>query len=205
MLQVRYWLLGICIVFTMQLHGQGVGYGLTAKTDLYQRFVNPEDEIANRSAGGIFSLGLGPKLWIGGENMSFSAEASFNYAPFAISLDDYKGMGAMSFPLMAKFNFGGTSTHNREGKFGLSVGGGIQYSRTELYGLRGSFADMGVTRNYFRTYVAEVGYGFGLSGFAIMGYVRYGRNTDLKANTFNFGIAYDFNLPVLKELTDPEF
>lgn len=184
---------------------QGLGYGLTGKLGLYSRYANPEDGIASRSAGNVLNIGLGPKLWVGGEKMSVSIEGAATWSPFAFSLSDYKGMGALAFPVLAKINFGGLSTHNREGKFGFSIGGGLQWSRTELYGLRNSFEDQGVVRDYFKTFIGEIAYGFGLSGFAGSLYVRYGGNSDIEANTFNLGIGVDFNAPKLKEFTDPEF
>ena len=44
---------------------------------------------------------------------------------------------------MAKLNFNGLSGLDREGRLGFSVGGGIQYSKTELYGLDDSYASQG--------------------------------------------------------------
>lgn len=185
---------------------QAFGYGFTAKTDIYQRYANPKDDIAARSAGSfLLNLGVGPKLWVGGEKFSFSAEATANIAPFALALSDYKGLGAGAFPVIGKLNFGGLSSLNREGKFGFSIGGGIQWSRTELFGLKDRFSEQGVERKLFKTYIGEVSYGFGMSGFAIQAFLRVGIEPDTDANTINFGIAYDFNLPRLKELTDPEF
>ena len=126
-------------------------------------------------------------------------------SPFSLALNDYKGLGAVSFPVMAKLNFQGLSALNREGKFGFSIGAGIQWSKTELFGLKNSFEEQGVSRDLFKTYILEAAYGFGMSGFTLHAFVRYGWNKGTDANTLNFGIGYDFNLPTLKELTDPEF
>ena len=182
------------------------GAGLTVKNDLYLRYSNPDDDIASNAAGSfLLNLGVGPKLWIGGEDFSVSAEGSAVFSPLALSLGDYKGLGAGAFPLMMKLNFQGLSGVNKEGKFGFSIGGGIQWSRTELFGLKDSFEEEGVERKLFKTYIGEIAYGFGMSGFAGYAFIRYGWEADTKANTINFGIGYDFNLPRLKELTDPEF
>lgn len=200
------WLIGIVLMVASTGVKAQFGYGITAKTEIYTRYSNPSDEIAAAGAGSLLlNLGIGPKFWIGGENFSFSAETAAIISPLALSIGDYKGLGAVGFPVMGKFNFRGLSGVNREGKFGWSIGGGLQWSRTELFGVTSKFEDRGISRKLFKTYVAEVGYGFGMSGLMIQGYVRYGRNPDLGANSFSIGISYDFNLPLYKELTDPEF
>jgi hypothetical protein len=204
---MKYTLLLLMSIFCLTtLQAQPFGIGLTVKNDLYQRYSNPKDEIASGSAGSfLLNFGLGPKFWVGGEDFSVSVEGSANIAPLALSTGDFKGLGAGAFPLMMKFNFQGLSGVNKEGKFGLSIGGGIQYSRTELFGLKNSFAEDGVERKLFKTYIGEIAYGFGMSGFAGYVFLRYGRESDTKANTFNFGLGYDINIPRFKELTDPEF
>jgi hypothetical protein len=181
------------------------GYGFTLTNDIYHRYANPKDNIASRSAGSaILNLGLGPKIWIGGQNMSFSAEAQATIGFLGLALEDYKGLGTASFPIMGKLNFNGISALDREGRLGLSIGGGIQYSRTELYGLSDDFAAEGVQRKYFKTYIAQAGYGFGISGFAVNGFLKYGWNKDTSANIFALGLQWDFNIPMLKKISNPE-
>lgn len=193
------------ILSSAELIGQ-VGYGFTAKTELYSRYKNPPDGIASPSAGsGLLNIGLGPKIWFGNENFSFSPEAVVVFSPFALSSGDYKGLGAVSFPIMAKFQFGGMSNFNRDGKFGFAIGAGIQYSRTEAFGLKSSFEELGVSRSYFKTYIIEADFGFGLSGFDLHGLVRYGFNKDIDANTLSIGIGYNFNIPCLEEAINSDF
>jgi hypothetical protein len=94
---------------------------------------------------------------------------------------------------------------DRDGKLGFSIGGGIQYSKTEIYGLSASAANMGATREWFRTYIAQAGYGFGLVGFGLHAYVRYGFNPDLVgASNWSVGFQYDFNVPMLRKIATPE-
>jgi len=182
-----------------------IGVGLTAHTDIYQRIANPPDGLMSRSAGSVLlNLGGGPKIWIGARDFSVSFEAQASLGIVGLSVSDYKGLGMLSFPIMAKLNFGGVSALGFEGKQGFSIGGGIQYSKSELYYLSSEAKDLGVKRDYFKTFIAQAGYGFGISGFAILGYLRYGWNAETKANVFNFGIQYDFNLPQLKKITNPE-
>ena len=182
------------------------GIGLTVSDDLYNVYSNEEDGIAHRRNGSaLLSLGIGPKIWVGGESFTVSAEAQVNYAPFGLAIKDFKGMGALSFPIMAKVNFGGLSGMNSKMALGFSAGGGIQYSRTELYGLKDEYADQGVTRDYFKTYNVQIGYGIGISGFTAELFTRYGFNPDLDgANNFHIGLQFGFNLIHLKKIRKPE-
>lgn len=184
-----------------------VGFGVTASTDLYQRYVNPIVFDANnesRAAGNaILNLGIGPKLWFGGEDFSVSLEGQVVWGITTFSLDEYKGMGSASFPFMAKLNFGGLSGLNKEGKMGWSIGGGLAWTKTEAYGLSDDArADLHV-RDYFPTFMTQIGYGFGISGFSTHGFVRYGFDSDNEASTLNIGLQFDFNVPMLNKIADP--
>lgn len=181
------------------------GLGMTVSNDLYNRYANPRDGIAHNANGSILlNLGIGPKLWIGGESFSFSLETQAVIGFFGISFPDTKGLGNLAFPMMAKLNFAGLSALNKEGRFGLSLGGGIQHNRTELYFLDNGYEERGVDREFFKTYVVQLGYGFGITGFAANFYVRYGFNPDLDgANSLNIGLQYDFNFRKLVKIDDP--
>lgn len=195
----------ILVVYTIQLHAQ-IGYGFTASTDLYNRYVNPKDNIQSPSSGSaLLNLGAGPKIWIGGKKFSFSAEGQAVLGFLSLSSKDYKGLGSIAFPVMGKLNFKGLSGFNSEGQTGFSIGGGIQWSKTEFFGLQDAAKTKGVVRDYFPTYVVQVGWGFGVSGFGLQGIARYGINPDdSSSNTLNIGIQYDFNLPLLKRIDNPE-
>jgi len=200
-------LIAVCLLtLCLQVAQTQIGYGLAMKTDLYNRYTNPEDGVPHRSVGSaLLNIGFGPKIWFGGDQFSFSAETGVNFSPFAFDVNEFKGLGAASFPILAKINFGGLTGMNKQGKVGFSLGGGLQYNRTELFGLRNQFKALGAERSFYRTYVVEAAVGFGLSGFNLQFFTRYGWNSNLDADALNFGIAYDFNLPTLKKLTDPEF
>jgi hypothetical protein len=201
---MRNLIIAVILLLTTSANAQ-FGIGLTASTDIYQRYSNPKDDVSYRSAGStLLNLGLGPKIWLGGEKFSVSFEGQATVGLLGLSLGDYKGLGMASFPIMMKFNFGGLSTLDKEGKTGFSIGGGIQYSKTEMFYLNEAAKDAGITRDFFKTYVAQFSYGGGLSGFGIMGFLRLGYNPDNKANTLNFGIQYDFNFRGLKQITNPE-
>ena len=199
----------VWIIALLTLGGYSVSaqfaYGFTMKTELYNRYANPSDDIASRSAGSaLVNIGLGPKLWFGGKKFAVSPEATVVFSPLALSTGDFKGIGAVSFPLMVKLQFGGLSSFV-DNRFGFALGGGLQYTRTELFGLSNEFEELGVERNYFRTYIIEADFGFGTSGFTIHGLIRYGFNPDTDANTISVGVGYDFNVPRLKERTNSEF
>jgi len=182
------------------------GIGLTFNNDLYNRYVNPEDGLGDHRGNGsaILNLALGPKIWIGGENFSFSAETQANWSVFGLSMPDYKGLGSLSFPILGQLNFNGISGLNKEGRTGLSVGGGIQYNKTEIYSLNDDFEERGGKREYYRTYIAQVAYGFGVSGFAVKLFGRYGWNPKLDgASSLNIGIQWDFNFIKMKDISSP--
>lgn len=183
-----------------------VAWGATFKHDLYNRYANPSDGIASRTAGSaLLNVGLGPKMWIGAGDIAISPEVSFMFSPFALSTGNYKGLGAFSIPMLVKLEFLGNSNVNHDGKFGFSLGGGLQWSRTELWYLKDSFEEQGVERSFFRTYVIEADFGYGMSGFDLHLFVRYGWSEDTDAHTLNIGMGYDFNIPKLRKETDADF
>jgi len=179
------------------------GYGATANYNLYQRYTNPADVGKDSAGSALLNFGIGPKLWVGGEKFSFSAEATANLGLLGFSVGDYKGLGMLAIPIVGHLNFGGLTNMGKEGKFGLVLGGGIQYNRTELYYTNNDFDELGGTRDYFRTIILEGGYGFGMSGFSGYGILRYGWDPNSNANNFSIGLKFDFNIPKLKMITDP--
>ena len=194
----------ICITFSVGYSQFGIG--LTASHDIYQYYQNPDDALDESTSAGsaLLNLGLGPKIWMGNNDFSISLEAQATIGFFGLSIRDYKGLGTASFPIMAKFNFAGLSGLDKEGKFGWSMGAGIQYNKTELYYLNDSFEEKGGERDLFRTYVGQVGYGFGMSGFSAHAFIRFGYHPDSGARSFNIGLQYDFNIPKLRQIVDPE-
>lgn len=196
----------VFLTFVSTLKSQ-FGYGFTVSNDLYHRYVNPkvENEVAGRSAGSaILNLGVGPKIWIGNKNISFSAETQAIIGFLGLSSGDYKGLGTVAFPVIGKLNFKGLSSFDKEGKMGFSIGGGLQWNKTELFGLSDEFQSKGLKRNLFKTYIVQAGYGFGLSGFTAHGFVRYGFNNEFKSSALSIGLQFDFNYPMLRKITSPE-
>ena len=204
---MKHLYLVLVFICTTQLLQAQFGYGINITNDLYQRFTNPESENdadIYRSAGSLLlNFGIGPKIWVGAPRFSFSLESSANIGLLGLALKDFKGMGTHHIPVIGRLNFGGLSGLDKEGKFGWSIGGGVQFNKTELYYTSDKY-ETSLDRNYFTTYVGQVAYGFGISGFSIQGVLRVGYNPDTKANSFNFGFQYDFNIPKLKQISNPE-
>jgi len=195
-----------CLLFSLMtltaIYSQ-VGIGLTAGTDIYQRYSN-DDSIEYGSAGSLLlNLTMGPKLWIGGDKFSISAEAQANIGLLGLAVKDYKGLGMASFPMIGRLNFQGLSGMDKEFKPGFSIGGGVQFNRTELYYLANDFEDKGGERNFFKTYIIEAAFGVGMTGVSGFGFVRYGFNPDTTANSFNIGIMMDFNFKKMFGIWDP--
>lgn len=167
-------------------------FGYTSGFDLYQRYKNPTDNIAYPAAGNvILGLNAGPKVWIGSPKVSLSLEAQANLGLLTLALKDFKGLGSVSFPLMAKLNFNALSGMTEDFGAGWAIGGGIAYTKTELFYLSGKFKDLGVKRSFYPAYIAEVNFGGG--GFSNIGYlyIRYGYHFDTRASVLNIGMMSD--------------
>jgi hypothetical protein len=175
-----------------------VGAGFVIGGDYYQWYRNPEvGEAALSSTGNVLlNVAMGPKFWFGGDNFSLSVEGHINWGITAFDMHEYKGMGNLSFPLIAKLNFGGISGFGEEDRKGLYIGGGIQYTRTEAYGLTSDYVS-NTTRKYFPTWIGEVGFGSGGEGITSTTFVRVGLGYENggfnQAFTLNVGSIIDIN------------
>jgi hypothetical protein len=187
-----------------------VGVGFVFGGDYYQWYRNPE--IAGLtplpSTGNVLlNVAGGPKLWFGGDNFSLSLEAHLNWGITAFDMHEYKGMGNLAFPIMAKLNFGGISGFGEEDTKGLYIGAGMQYARTEAYGLTADYVN-NTTRDFFRTWIAEIGYGSGGEGISSTTFVRFGlgyeEDSFNNAMTLNVGSIIDFNISEFLKFVDSE-
>ena len=178
---IKKLLILLVLLISHQSYSQ-IEFGYVLGTDFYQRIKNPADELASPSAGNVLlNYFLGPKVWIGGPDFSLSLEGQANIGFTTLSIKDYKGLGSVSFPLMAKLNFGGMTGMDREFDLAFALGGGVQYSKSELFYLSKSYKDKGVIRALNPTYIIEAALGYG--GFGLDGglYVRYGFHPDNEA------------------------
>ncbi|MFH0865883.1 MAG: hypothetical protein V1904_06790 [Bacteroidota bacterium] len=194
-------LLFICIILTLHLFSISaksqirfsVNYGL----DFYQHFTNPEvegDTTLRTSGNAIANIIIGPKFYIGFRNFSVSGEAEVNWGITALCLKEFKGVGVLSFPLLAKLNFGGLSgLIENIGDFGVSIGGGVQYSMTEIYGLTSEFNNI-TKRDLFKVYVGEIQIGYRAESGVASFYVRYGKGEN-NSSLFHIGYTVSYIFP----------
>jgi len=181
-----------------------IGIGWVVSNDLYNHYTNPEDGISDPTHGNaILNLGAGPKIWLGGKKASLSVEGQANIGLTGFTLNENKGLGSLAVPILANLNFGGSSSLSREGSGGFFIGGGTQYVKTELYGLKEEFVAKGVKRDFFQLYVVQAGGGFGVSGVIFQGFVRYGWSPESEARSWNAGIQVDFNYLMMRKIDDP--
>lgn len=170
------------------------GIGLKGTLDAYQRYANPldpDDGTKSNSAGHIGGVGIGPKIWIGGENFSVSFEGEITYGTYGYSFNDDKGYGILAFPLLMKFNRNGASGFFRKQGAGISLGGGIQYNRTEVFRDWEAYPDL--KRTFFPTYIGELGlHAASGDGADLALYLRLGYG-EKEARSLNVGIIIQFN------------
>lgn len=187
------------IYLSFTVNGQ-IGFGTVKGIDLYQRYVNPEDNIARSSSGNtLLNIIWGPRVWIGGKNISFSMEAQINLGLTSLAIKDYKGLGAISFPVIAKINYKGLSGFYPGFANGVSLGVGMQWFKTELYYLSNEYKNKGVRREFNNTYITQLDFGYGSFGSSGVFYVRYGFNFETKSSLLNIGLVFNINNSYMKK------
>lgn len=171
-----------------------VNYGL----DFYQHFRNPEvtgDTTVPTAGNAITNIIIGPKFYAGIKYASLSCEAIANWGITALCMKEFKGVGALSLPLMAKLNFGGLSGIDEEnGDFGVSIGGGMQYTMTEIYGLTPEFRNSTAKRELYKTYVGELQIGYRAESGVASFYVRYGTGEN-NSHVLHIGYTVSYIFP----------
>ncbi len=176
------------------------GFGTVKGIDLYQKYNNPIDKIAHNGAGNtLLNFIWGPRLWLGGKSFSLSLEAQINLGITSLALKDYKGLGAISFPALLKFNYKGLSGFYPGFADGFSLGVGMQWFKTELFYLSDKYSNLGVQREFNKVYIAQIDFGYGSFGSSGAMYLRYGRNFETKASVFNIGLVFSVNKLYIKK------
>ena len=166
--------------------------GFVTGLDFYQRHSNPPNGVGHDGAGSaLLNFMFGPKIWVGGHGAGISIESQVNLGLFSLSLGDYKGLGAISLPVMLKFNFGGLSGAHRALAPGYSLGGGLQWSRTEFFYVKDSYQENGGTRKLYRVFIIEAAAGYG--GFGMDGalYCRFGFDPDNLGSVMHIGLVFN--------------
>lgn len=173
---MKYVFLITVFILSMTASNAQIGLGMVSGLDLYQYYRIPDyGQVKGHSTGSaIANFIFGPKIWLGGEVFSVSVEGAVSFAPFAFNLGDYKGLGAVSFPMSVDLNFMGLSGFSREAKGGFSIGAGMSFNRTELYFVKDDFSESR-TSGFYRVYYGQVAYGYGSGGTNVSLYVRYGQ------------------------------
>ena len=177
----------------------GAGYGYVSGRNYYEYYTNPkvEGDTTLRTSGSVAGIFWGTKAWVGTKRYSVSVEGQLNFAPFAFDTQEFKGIGAMSIPFIARFNIGALSGKNMiaTGK-GFSVGVGVQYSRTELLFTPKEFKNL--ERKFYKSYIVEVVFGSGQRRLGHFGYfARYGFSPDdfSTASIGFFALTSGFSVP----------
>ncbi|MFN8278888.1 MAG: hypothetical protein U0V49_01245 [Saprospiraceae bacterium] len=175
--------------------------GLVFGSDFYQQYANPVSgtTTSGRSSGSVGSFILGAEVMAGARNFSIGVQASANLAPLALDINEYKGLGAVAFPVMAKLNFGALSGFSSKLTGGY-LGGGLQWSRTELFGLNSKHRN--VERDLYSCPFGELGLGGGFGGLTGVFYVRLGFGPD-KRRVLNIGITTRIDFKKNKQLFSP--
>lgn len=171
-----------------------LGVGVTYGADVYQHFRNPgiaSDSLKYGLGSALFNFNIGPKFWMGVRDFSMSIEGQIGFAPFALDIDQYKGLGAFYFPVAVGLNYRGLSTFREAGGWGLGLAAGTQFTRTDVYFLKEEFED--IDRSFYQTIFGQLNFGFGSKYSSIFAYVRYGEG-EMEAQNWNVGVMLDFNL-----------
>jgi hypothetical protein len=195
----------VFLLYSLVLNAQ-IGFGTVGGLDIYQRFSNPEDNLAYPAAGNLlFNFIYGPKIFVGSKNLSASLETQANIGLTSLAVKNFKGVGALSFPILCKLNFKGLSGFSTGLSSGYAIGAGIQFSKTELFGLLNEYENKGVKRDFFKTYFAQIDFGYGSFGIDGSFYLRLGYNPEKKSNTFNFGLVYNSNHTFRKKMNKKNY
>lgn len=117
---------------TSTLH---VGYHLYMNYNLYSWFQqNSILPNSNNGSGQVLNIlpGLGAGIWFGNiDRWAVAIEGGIEYLPFALDVDNYSGLGALSIPILSKAQF--PVAKQKSLWLMLHAGAGIQFFSTDLY------------------------------------------------------------------------
>ena len=133
------------------------GYGININYNFYCHYQNRSKTNQSVSTSGqVLNIlpGLGLSLWCGDiEHWILSVEGGVDYSPFALNVNKYAGMGALSLPITAKLHFPFAKQKSLWAM--LHIGIGAQFNRTELYNRAGNNPSQ--NNSFFTTIVGEMG------------------------------------------------
>ncbi len=175
-----------------------VAIGFEGEVSAYQWNKKPRSILVgkgHRSSGQIISLpSFGPKIWFGDwEVFTVSIESKIDFSPFTLDVRKYKGMGAVSFPTILKFNYGPFNQGGNDGATKIGIGGGVQWTKSEIYAKTHEFKN--IENPFFMTYLIELSCqlvvgGADVDGNSIEIFIRPGFGKS-QARTFSLGVKYN--------------
>lgn len=111
------------------------GYGLFMNYNLYCWYQKPSSiDVSLSSSGQILNIlpGVGLNFWFGDvDHWILSLEGAIEYMPFALDASVYKGLGALSIPILAKTQF--PIVKQQSLWLMLHIGAGVQLLHTDIY------------------------------------------------------------------------
>lgn len=144
-------------LFISLSHSQNIGIGLELEASVYQWHKKPNTITGGSSSAQLLAFpAIGPKIWFGDwEEYTISLEGKVDFAPFSFNIDEYYGMGAISFPVILKGNFSpfDPPAHNN-GFTKIGIGIGTQWSKVDIYA-RPDFLNS-IPNPFFITYIGEL-------------------------------------------------
>ncbi|WMX16702.1 MULTISPECIES: hypothetical protein [unclassified Aureispira] len=134
-----------------------VGSAFFMNYNLYSWYQKPSRIESPLSASGqVLNIlpGLGVNFWVGDvDRWIVSIEGGIEYLPFALDIDHYKGLGALSIPLLAKVQF--PVAKQKSLWLMLHFGAGTQLLHTDIYARPSAYQN---TYNpFFASIVGETG------------------------------------------------
>lgn len=134
-----------------------LGYAFFMNYNLYSWYQKPSTiENPLSSSGQVLNVlpGLGVNFWVGDvDHWMLSVEGGIEYLPFALDTDIYKGMGALSIPILAKAQF--PILKQKSLWLMLHAGAGVQLLHTDIYARPDVYQN--IANPFFTNIVGEVG------------------------------------------------
>lgn len=138
------------------------GYGLFLNYNLYTWHQKPSFVLANSSSGQVFNVlpGVGASLWLGDvDHWLIALESGVEFLPFALDIDNYSGLGAVSFPILAKVQL--PVAKQKSLWLMVHAGAGVQFTKTDLY----AQPNTTINHPFYATIMGEVGFHISAVGY----------------------------------------
>lgn len=185
----------ILLLSNTPLFSQGVwGSTIGIEWNTYQRYQRPSNTAfakqsnQQNSAGQVLNALPNLKLgvfYITGDNHFVALDGGIQFYPYSFDIDNPKGAGALSFPIMLSWNLISSDY------FIVGMGAGVQFSKMDLFVDKNSrYKDL--SNPFFMTYAGEINLGWYDGDYSIaslVGYLRIGVN-QYQSYTLDIGIRF---------------